>query len=570
MALQALYQSLDALEADLAPVRRLEKQSLDLRDQLLMKLEAIKPKQRLSKSHPLHGINLEIQAAIRKVIGDATSQWEQLQGMRDLSDRYHDRTLLLVCGKVNAGKSSFINTLVELFPKEPVKAFQLQNGEVVSIKGAFKEGNLETTNTIQWVEIGDRLVLMDSPGLHSVTPQNAALARQFLDAADGELWLSGSVSAGQVQELDVLVNELKSGKPVIPVLTKSDYVEEDEDENDPDIIVTLLCPKSKSARKSLEDDVYQRAIEHAESRGVEAFLRHPVSISVDYFRVHRDQPGVAPLSGMSELFQELAWLVNKARSYKPEKAYRQMANYLDQQLLLPIHKALSDGMYQLQSSLAKEVHILEKAKLTSRATVTEHMLGLIPGLVEQHRHARDIDGLKRALEQHLTTVISDETSVHLTRCLDSLQGTLTEISHIELEGFSSVTARVRQVSGSTQKACWSAGLATVGLAAGFFGGPPAAMAGSAIGGLIGNSIGSTMVTETWTTTDTGEVDASAVLRSAIQNIERIVPEQVDRVMDEVINTLRASDHYFKAIEATVAESEAAIQQLLNTGFEREH
>ena len=42
------------------------------------------------------------------------------------------------------------------------------------------------------------------------------------------LWLTSSTSPGQVQELDELARELHRGKPLLPVVTRSDVIEEDE------------------------------------------------------------------------------------------------------------------------------------------------------------------------------------------------------------------------------------------------------------------------------------------------------------------------------------------------------
>ncbi|MFX5595216.1 dynamin family protein, partial [Acinetobacter baumannii] len=69
---------------------------------------------------------------------------------------------------------------------------------------------------------------LDTPGLHSATGENAALTQRFLDSADAVLWLTSSTSPGQVQELDELARELRRGKPLLPVLTRSDVIDEDE------------------------------------------------------------------------------------------------------------------------------------------------------------------------------------------------------------------------------------------------------------------------------------------------------------------------------------------------------
>ena len=54
---------------------------------------------------------------------------------------------------------------------------------------AFVEGVTETTARIQVWSWG-RCVLLDSPGLHSVTDANEAVTRSYTDSADAVLWLT--------------------------------------------------------------------------------------------------------------------------------------------------------------------------------------------------------------------------------------------------------------------------------------------------------------------------------------------------------------------------------------------
>ena len=98
---------------------------------------------------------------------------------------------------------------------------------IVETAAPLQEGAVETTARLQGVCLGANLVLLDTPGLHSVTPENAALTQRFTDSADAVLWLTNSTSPGQVQELDELVRELRrlpamTGVPIILVTTESD------------------------------------------------------------------------------------------------------------------------------------------------------------------------------------------------------------------------------------------------------------------------------------------------------------------------------------------------------------
>ncbi|MFX9038805.1 hypothetical protein ABTN43_19465, partial [Acinetobacter baumannii] len=86
--------------------------------------------------------------------------------------------------------------------------------------------------------------------------ENAALTQKFIDSADGVLWLSSATSPGQVQELDALGRELKRHKPLFPVITRSDFVEEDEIDGE---LCAVLCNKNSEQRALQESDVLMRA-----------------------------------------------------------------------------------------------------------------------------------------------------------------------------------------------------------------------------------------------------------------------------------------------------------------------
>ncbi|NOG30576.1 hypothetical protein HLB35_00170 [Halomonas sp. TBZ9] len=92
-----------------------------------------------------------------------------------------------------------------------------------------------------------------------MTDENGQLTRLFTDSADAVLWLTPSTSPGQVQELDDLKIELESGKPLLPVITRSDAREEDFDEEG--TLYSILVNKTSENRKEQEQDVYCRAID---------------------------------------------------------------------------------------------------------------------------------------------------------------------------------------------------------------------------------------------------------------------------------------------------------------------
>ena len=195
----------------------------------LMELATTELPAGLSQRHEVANLADQLRSAIRDAIRLWTEQFAAAEPVRSLSERYEDRAILLVFGKVNSGKSTFVNFLVDELQRAGaiMRGFAIEGGKEVEVAVGFRVGATETTARIQGVEVDNRLVLLDSPGLHSVTKDNHELTKLFTDSADAVLWLSSSTSPGQVQELRDLKAEMERERPLLPVITKSDERVED-------------------------------------------------------------------------------------------------------------------------------------------------------------------------------------------------------------------------------------------------------------------------------------------------------------------------------------------------------
>lgn len=93
------------------------------------------------------------------------------------------------------------------------------------------------------------------PRLHSITSENAQLTQQFLESADGILWLSSSTSPGQVQELDELAQEIRRNKPLLPIITRSDFLDEVFVDNDIKKAFAIKAPRIARSKKKMSMSV---------------------------------------------------------------------------------------------------------------------------------------------------------------------------------------------------------------------------------------------------------------------------------------------------------------------------
>lgn len=335
-----------------------------------------------------------------------SQQWANLEPAQALADSFDDKALLLVFGKFNAGKSSFCNFLADRFVEHgrAVQYFHVEGGRIVEASERFTEGSTETTSRLQGVRLGEKLVLLDTPGLHSMTPENAALTQRFTDSADGVLWLTSSTSPGQVQELDDLARELRRHKPLLPVVTRSDTYEEDEVDGE---IRKVLCNKTARNRAQQEADVHVRAQEKLVAMGVDpALLKPPVSLSVHVAREQGQTSAAMSEAGFEALYGALLDIAEPTLAYKRRKVAEILLHHLEENVLGMLCADVLPLLAELSASSQVALDLLERQEEDVTNAVWRSVVPMLPGLLEAHAAARDVDAICNALSQSIVEIIS--------------------------------------------------------------------------------------------------------------------------------------------------------------------
>lgn len=340
-------------------------------------------------------------------------QWADLQPAQALAHAFEDHAILLVFGKFNAGKSSFCNFLAERFAAQgkAVDYFHLGAGRIVETREPFKEGATETTARLQGVRLGDRLVLLDTPGLHSVTPENAELTQRFTDSADCVLWLTSSAAPGQVQELEDLARELARAKPLLPVITRSDRYEEDEIDG---ALVKCLRNKTPQNRAQQEADVTGRAEDKLTSMGLDGGqLKPPVSISVHMARA-RGQTSVAmDEAGFERLYTSLLAIAEPALAYKRRKPAETLLHHLEEHVLGTLRHQLLPRLDELNAATEAALHRLEPQQEQVTASVWREVVPVLAELLECHADARAVKAVCKGLSHALRLAYTRAEEEHL-------------------------------------------------------------------------------------------------------------------------------------------------------------
>lgn len=326
--------------------------------------------------------------AIGRLLQDCRARWARqraaLQPAQALADDFGDRLMLLVFGKFNAGKSSLCNFLADRFAAHgrSVRYFHLEAGRIVASDERLREGATETTARLQGVCLGERLVLLDTPGLHSVTPENAALTQRFTDSADGVLWLTSSSSPGQVQELDELARELHRSKPLLPVITRSDVIEEDEIDGE---IRKCLRNKTPANRALQEADVRQRGEDKLRRMGADPrLLAAPVSVSAHAARGQGQTATALEAAGFPRLYAALLDMLAPALAYKRRKPAEVLLHHAQENVLDAIGAEILPAIVGLQATLTQERERLQQHKTDMLRAAWRQVIPELPALLEQH------------------------------------------------------------------------------------------------------------------------------------------------------------------------------------------
>lgn len=569
MSKSNFLESLNDFNADLFKVSSMEDELLRAKKQLEERLNVIINGANLSIADKnnilLKSIN-ELKASTQRSIKAWDNKLQKSLPMKALSEQYADRIIFLIFGKVNAGKSSFANFLTEQFPKDQVRRFCFNNGKVEYFGDdqRFAEGVTETTATIQGVELGCNFVLLDSPGLHSVTDENGALTQQFIDSTDAVLWLTPSTSPGQVQELQDLKVELEKGKPLQPVITRSDVIEEDvcEETND---IIAIVKNKSESNRKLQEDDVLIR-IKHIK---LNVPIKPPVSISVHAYNKTGKSQQALDEAGLSALFVRLIDLVDEAKRYKVDKTKSQMVIFLEKEMLEPLKIDLIPKIEELGEKANNNIKALNKKKESLTSIIVSDVVCAIPSIVNKHKNSRNKHAISVELNNLIESQINSVLQQELSEFVSQVKRTSSSLSSDKIGDFEDITIDITQVKGNGAKSA-SSSIGGVGGAAGGaalgsmimpgVGTVIGGVIGALLGGAAGSAVGDYFV-ETEIITERVGVRTDQIISETTKVVKNTLPNMIDDIFQDAIKSIQSVKEFSDKISSEIATFGDDVQTL---------
>ncbi|MCH7318145.1 dynamin family protein [Acinetobacter sp. ANC 5659] len=276
----------------------------------------------ISKNNPL---SQQI-GKFRSILEETNQNWQKKITTQDTGVHFragfNDSLLVFVYGKVKSGKSSLGNYMAwgHTDPTEQQKSeiqkelqpvyfsgqkTEVKGGDVAKeaeIKKEFRVGATEATSSIQGFSL-DGLTWIDSPGLHSINQENGDLAKDYVEHADLILYTMKSDSPGRESDLNEILNLYRADKKIILLLTGSDDVAHDWDDEKDEMISTIVM---KDRQRRLDQQKYVRsALEKIPELAGKTNNIEILSFSARYAQENEGQVDNFADSGMGQLFAAL-------------------------------------------------------------------------------------------------------------------------------------------------------------------------------------------------------------------------------------------------------------------------
>ena len=197
----------------------------------------------------------------------------------------------------------------------------------------FQEGVTDTTGAIQYFTLSG-LRWIDSPGTGAVSKEGdtkdmTKLVEEYLNYTDMVMFLMNSSEPGLQDDMKYMSKLSKEGQEALIVITKSDYPDEDEDDDGE--LISILMPKSSEVRKLQEDDICKRVKENYPEIDEKKFRALSISTALANKAVEQEDDEKFKASNLDKLMKIFGDKVSdNAIARKQENPRKLLNNFVDE------------------------------------------------------------------------------------------------------------------------------------------------------------------------------------------------------------------------------------------------
>lgn len=345
--IEKFYDSLKDIEtrnSDLADKRESLKKEVYIYNKKIQKLNINKNLQKQNKDI------VELLNATLNILKNSSKKWvenfDNILEKEKFRNELENYFIIIIFGKVKAGKSSLGNFIAQNSPKsEKVNFFKYDEvGKEETIQkleeiedDSFDTNNLECTVEIQGFKL-NAMAWIDTPGLGSMTIENGELAKEYIQSADYIIYPTSSDSPLQADEISQLKELFEQNKKVTICITKSDGFERRKDKNGKYIKENGKITKFL-INKSLENRLKQENYVNEEIKKInknESLLGDIISLSAHTAKLGLKESNkkLFEESNIPKFYELLTEVVKeKASKLKSETPYNGLKSFIDNDVL---------------------------------------------------------------------------------------------------------------------------------------------------------------------------------------------------------------------------------------------
>lgn len=500
--------------------------------------------------------------------------------------RFEDSLLVFINGKVKSGKSSLGNYMAwghtdpapeqknrippglvpEYFSDVRTAVASGDAEDEAKLRREFRVGATEATSSIQGFSLPG-LTWVDSPGLHSLNPENGNLAREYVDHADLILYTMKSDAPGRESDLAEITQLFSRDKKVLLLLTGSDDIEDDFDGDSGTVVERIVMkePERRARQRDYVRSALERTCNAEDVRNVEI-----VSLSARYAQLHAGDPQAFEDSGMGQLCSTLRRIAQSdGVRVKQRTPLTNLRHFLTNcRADLEPYDALIDGFKKpllvLKDRSDKNLNgFVHQGQEELQDFIDDFFRQLESGRGDAGEVKKRLAGFQKALNTRYEEIatkqlgeIFDEIMIGFAA---AVQDTYSSSGMVALPDFElqTITEKIPTVQAGTRKRNSLLG-SIVGGVAGFFlgGGPAGAALGASLGGSLGGATGSSASTQyhdiELTVGDNLQEIRLQALRSSQQALDtqmrgaagrlwQSMEQEVDQLLAELAGEIRAFD-----------------------------
>jgi tRNA U34 5-carboxymethylaminomethyl modifying GTPase MnmE/TrmE len=381
-----------------------------------------------SSTNTLFNIVSEVSTKFDDVFEKWKKQVDENKHTQKFRDEFSDQFLIIIYGKVKAGKSTLGNYFAEQAQSHNIGIAEFfKYDEAGSNKDHAKRSALqstcfetkitECTSAIQGFALNG-LTWIDTPGLGSMTDINGAKAKEYIEKADLIIYPMASDSPGRASDLNEISDIVKKGKKLLVLITKSDTNEEDEIDGE---VVNVCIPKNDKDRNDQENHVNNELVQFKDN----LVGGRPISISV--FLAQQDIAG----SNLETFFERLTSVIKdngvQLKASEPINrllAFKKRLTSDDDELSISRLKDTVDEFYKKTKEIQKDFESnIERLKNRVLADCIE----LVNQKITPSTLKTEGGMLLSKINQEAKLIIKEHTEELMTGVFQSIQDHVSQI-----------------------------------------------------------------------------------------------------------------------------------------------